>query len=347
MKPKYALLPALIFTLLLAACSSRDGGAITGQYAFMEKLGIDITDELKLGDTLALNDIYCGDEAQAANTLGGAVLTPEQYIALILPAGKQIADDMSQWVLLGVRRMTGNILAAYYAGNGMGYCVSLITYDSYGRVLDAINARELHLLWRTDLSNPDNDDVFTLDAFFTFDGDRTVTLHRTMGMCKMDFDADLKSGPQWQQQWDQPYAIDGKGRFLLQGQEIMAEKGTVDVYAAMDYKTWDLLVCSPRDEGVMDIWEKAAIKVENGYDPKYPFKPFPHDVTQLYRMNPQRFVRWLAAHPGCHLLRWFKLERADRPALLAHIGRLTDAAARQRLTAIVNAWDDTPLTLHG
>ncbi len=348
MKPTITLWLALILSLMLAACTSRsDKRDATRQYAFMSKMGLDIGDELTLGDTLALNDIYCGDGAQAANTLPGAALTGSQYAALVQPAGSPIADDMSQWVLLGVRRMGGNVLAAYYAGNGVGYCVSLITYDAGGRLLDAINARELHLLWRTRLGNPSDDDVFTLDAFFTFAGDSAVTLHRTMGLCKMDFDNDLKSAPQWQQQWNQTYIIDGGGHFLLQGQEVVREKGTVDTYAAMDYRTWDLLVCSPRDQGVMDIWEQAVERVEYVYDPHYQYKPFPNDVTQLYRMNPQRFVQWLADHPRCRLQRWFKLAPDDRPALLDEIAKLPDAAARQRLTALVNGWDDKPLTLHG
>lgn len=347
MKPRYTLALILFITLMLASCTSRGGNGQAAQCAFMGRLGIDVSDGLILGDTLALNDIYCGDDSQSANTLNGAVLTREQYISLIMPAGKQIADEMSEWVLLGVRRFGGNMLAAYYSGNGMGYCVSLITYNSQGQVLDAINAREMHLLWRADLSDPSNEHVFTLDAFFTFDSDSVVTLHRTMGLCKMDFENDLKSDAQWQQQWDQPYVINNNGQFLLQSQEVVAEKGSVDVYATMDYKTWDLLVCSPHDMGVMAVWEKAAERVDNGYDPKYELKPFPLDVTQLYRMNPQRFLRWLASHPDSRILPWFKLDPADRPALLTEIGWLNDANARQRLTDMVNAWDDKPLTKHG
>jgi len=295
-----------------------------------------------------LPDIYCGDPSQSDNDLDGHTLNREQYKALVVGAGQGYADAMSNWIMLGARDMgSGITLVAYYACNGTGYCVELMTYDKQGHLLDAINARELHLLWRVNLSDPTNDTVFTLDGHFTLDADR-VTLHRTMGRCVMDFKGDKKGAPLWQQSWDQAYTINAKGHFVMQGQQVVSEQGQVDQYAALDFKAWDMLVCSKHDPGVMDTWNDYATIIESTYDPDYKYNPFPWDVAQLYRMNPQRFLRWISApqHRGNRLLPCFKLKPEDRPALLKEIAQLDDPAARQWLTTLAGSWDDKPLTQH-
>ena len=336
-----------LLALGLAACSH--GGKDAGdQFAFLDNVGIHINDDLLLRDSLTLPDIYCGDPEQTVDDLQGERLDGAQYQSLIVPAGKDFADPMSNWMLLGVRDMGNGItMAAYYAGNGVGYCVDLMTYDKQGRILDAINARELHLLWRIDLSDITNDTVFTIDGLFTLDKN-TITLQRTMGRCLMDFDGDLKGAPLWQQTWQQTYVVNDKGHFVLQGQRTVDEKGKVDQYAALDFKSWDMLLCSRHDPGVMDTWNQYSELVSSTYDPNYKYNPFPWDVEQLYHMNPQRFLRWMAAHrgPDNRLLPCFKLLPHKRPALLREINRLEDADARQWLTAIVASWDDAPLTMH-
>lgn len=338
-----------IVMLMLTLSACKDESRVENeQFAFFNELGIPITEQLLLGDTLSLPDIYCGDESQQIDDLTGTKLNKEQYQALVVPAGKGFVDDMGHWLLMGVRDMgSGVTLAAFYGGSGTGYSVDLMTYDKQGHLLDAINAREQHVLWRIYLSDVTNDTVFTLDGLFTFAGDR-VTLHRTMGRCVMDFDGDLKSAPGWQQEWEQEYVINPKGHFVSQGQRIVKEKGDVDYYAALDFKSWDMLVCSLHDESIMDTWNDYTELVNSTYDPDYQYNPFPWDVAQLYRMNPQRFLRWMGAHrdAGNRLLPCFKLPPYDRPALLKEIARLDDPAARQWLTAIVNSWDDKPLTKH-
>ena len=330
--------------ILLAACNHSGGEVKNDQFAFLKDLGISVTDKLLLGDTLTMPDIYCGDPKQTAKDLKGHRLSNDQYSALVLPAGKNFADAMSNWLLLGVRDMgCGVTLAAYYAGNGMGYCVDLITYDKQGHMLDAINARELHMLWRLDFTDTSNDTVFTLDGTLAFAGDK-VTLYRTMGRCIMDFDGELKGAPMWQQTWQQDYIINAKGHFVLQGQQIIKENGPIDEYAALDFKSWDMLVCSMHDPGIMETWNGYSELVNTTYDPDYKYNPFPWDVTELYRMNPQRFLNWMAA-PGNRnnrLLPYFKLSPQDRPTLLKEIGRIEDANARQWLTALVNTWDKNP-----
>lgn len=337
----------LALNLVLGACSG--GGSVKNeQFNFLKELGITVNDGLLLGDTLSLPDVYCGAPHQQASDLKGQRLDNRQYQALVVPAGHDIPDAMSNWLLLGVRDMgSGVTLAAYYACSGVGYCVDLITYNKQGHLLDAINARELHLVWRCDMSSINDDTSFTLDGLFTFEGDR-VTLHRTMGQCVMDYDNDLKGAPQWQQQWEQTYVIDVKGHFVLQGQQVTGEQGQVDQYATLDFKSWDMLVCSLHDPGIMDTWNEYSELVNSTYDPEYEYNPFPWDVAQLYQMNPQRFLRWMAAHPGQdnRLLPQFKLKPADRPALLKEIARLDDLTARQWLTSIVNSWDNSPLTKH-
>jgi hypothetical protein len=337
----------LSLALLLTACSG-GGKADNEQFAFLEELGITVNEKLLLSDTLTLPDIYCGDPEQTADDLKGKRLERNQYEALVIPAGKNFADEMSNWMLMGVRDVGNSVtLAAFYSGNGVGYCVDLITYDRKGHVLDAINARELHLLWRIRLSDHENDTVFTLDSHLTFNDDR-VTLHRLMGRCVMDFDGDLKGKPIWQQGWDQEYIINAKGHFVLQGQQVVSEKGKIDHYAALDFKSWDLLVCSMHDPDIMDTWNDYSGLVNSTYDPDYQFNPFPWDVAQLYKMNPQRFLRWMAAkrETGNLLLPQFKLPPDDRPALLREIARLDNSSDREWLTGLVNSWDDKPLTKH-
>ena len=342
-------LSTIVLALCLAwvACSCGDSET-NEQFNFLKELGITINDGLLLSDTLSLPDVYCGDPNQRTSDLKGKHLNSDQYQALIVPAGHDIPDAMSNWMLLGVRDMGNGItLAAYYACSGMGYCVDLITYDKAGHLLDAINARELHLVWRCHMSNNDDDTSFTLDGLFTFEADR-MTLHRVMGQCKMDYDNDLKGAPQWQQQWDQSYVIDTKGHFILQGQKVVKEQGTVDQYAALDFKSWDMLVCSLHDPGIMDTWNEYSKLANSIYDPEYEYNPIPWDVSNLYHMNPQRFLRWMAAHrdQGNHLLPQFKLPPRDRPALLQEISRLDDPSARQWLTSIVESWDEKLLTKH-
>lgn len=338
----------LATAIMLAACSGGNKVA-NEQFAFLDKLGITVTDKLLLGDSLALPDIYCGDPSQADDDLPGTTLDRSQYEALILPAGSQFASSMSLWQLLGVRDMgNGNTLAAYYIGDNVGYCIYLITYDVQGKVLDAINARELHLVWRVNLSDHNNNDAYSLDGHFTFQDKDRLVLHRLMSRCVMDFDADRKSEPQWQQGWDQTYTVNEKGAFVLHGQQVTSQQGKVDQYAAMDLKSWDLLVCSQHDSGVMDLWNDYAALVSETYDPNYKYNPFPLDVEQLYKMNPQRFLSWMAAkrENGNNLLPYFKFPVDDRPTLIGDIGSLDDPAARQWLTAIVNSWDAKPLTQH-
>ena len=338
----------VLAVLMLTACSGGDK-VQNPQFAFLEDMGISINQELLLGDSLTMPDIYCGDADQTADDLKGKQLNGDQYQALIVPVGGGIPDPMSNWLLLGVRDMgNGVTLAAYYACNGMGYCVDLITYDKQGNILDAINARELHLLWRCDLKNPKDDNTFTLDGFITFDGPNRLTLHRTMGRCLMDFDGDLKGKPQWSQQWQQQYFINPLGHFVLQGQQVSGQQGDVDQYAVLDFKSWDMLICSRHDPAVMDVWNDYSELVNSTYDPDYEYNPFPWDISELYKMNPQRFLKWMAAHRGKdnRLLPQFKLPVDERPALLEEIKRLDDSSARQWLTDLVNSWDDKPLTKH-
>jgi hypothetical protein len=347
MKPQEPLI-LLVMALLLSSCHS-GGKQDNGQFAFLDKLGISINEQLMLGDSLNLPDVYCGDPEQTTDNLKGKKLTNEQYAALVVPAGKAFADDMSNRLLLGVRDIGhNNTLAVFYNCSGTGYSVELITYDAQGNLLDAINARELHMLWRCDLSNPNDDNSYTLDGHFTFNGKNSLTLHRVMGRCLMDFNGDLKGKPQWQCGWNQDYVINEKGHFVLQGQHIVMEKGPVEQYPVLDFKSWDMLVCSLHDESVMDTWNDYAQLLSTSYDPNYQFNPFPLDVALLYEMNPQRFLRWMAARreAGNHLLPQFKLPPDDRPTLLQEIKRLDDASARQWLTSIVNNWDNKPLTKH-
>jgi hypothetical protein len=348
MSTKSIIFVTLLIALGLAACTDK-AKVENPQSDFMDKLGITINDELLLKDSLNLPDIYCGDPKQQDADLAGKRLDHDQYMALVAPAGDNFKDEMGNWMLLGVRDVgNGVTLAAYYDCNGMGYCVELITYDKNGHLLDAINARELHLIWRCDMSNPNDTQSFTLDSFFTFEGSDSVTLHRVMGQCLMDYENDLKGAPQWQQQWRQSYVINDKGHFVLLKQQVVNEQGNVDEYAALDFKAWDMLVCSLHDESIMDTWNVYAGLISSSYDPDYAFNPFPWDVTLLYKMNPQRFLRWMAAHrgPDNRLMAYFKLLPDERPALLKEIAHLDDAGARQWFTALVNSWDDKPLSKH-
>ena len=334
--------------ILLVACSQGGDKVANEQFAFLDSLGITVTDRLLLGDSLTMPDIYCGDPNQRLSDLKGEKINHEQYEALIVPAGPDFTDAMGNRLLLGVRDMGGGVtLGAYYTCSGTGYCVELMTYDRSGHLLDAINAREQHVLWRIHLDDVTNDTVFTLDGYITFDGNR-VTLHRAMGRCIMDFNADVKGAPIWQQQWEQQYVINAKGHFVLQGQQVVKEKGVVDQYSALDFKSWDMLVCSLHDPDIMDTWNDYTELVNSTYDPDYQYNPFPWDVAQLYHMNPQRFLRWMAAHRDSNnrLLPCFKLLPNDRPALLDEISKLEDPVGRQWLTDLVNSWDDKPLTKH-
>ncbi len=342
-----SLLLAAMSVILILSGFHGSNRELEKRFAFLDSLDVTLNDERLLADPLRLPDIYCGDKSQK-NEVPGTVLSRKQYEALIKPAGNRFTNEMGLWKLLGARDAGNGItLAAFYSGDNVGYCVSLFTYDQHGRILDAMNARELHLLWRVNLDNPDDNNAYTLDGYFTFD-ENHVTLHRTMGRCMMDFDNDIKSDVQWQQEWEQDYIINDKGYFMLQQQRVTGQKGNVDYYSAMDIKSWDMLVCSMHDPGVMNTWNEFVNKVEEAYDPAYQYNPFPLDVVHLYQMNPQRFLGWISApdNRGAKLLRYFKLAKADRPALMKEIARIEDNDSRQWLTALVNSWDDKPLTKH-
>lgn len=336
------------FALLIALSCGSDKGEDGPHAIFLDDIGINIDRQLLLGDTLCLPDVYCGDPKQTADDFKGLKINQEQYDALIAPVGNGIPDDMSNWMLLGVRFLEGDItLAAFYAGSGLGYSVDLITYDKQGHFLDAINTREQHLVWRINQTDPDDGDSFAIDSHITLEPDG-LTLHRVMKRCDMDYQHDLKGAPRWQQAWQQTYRINAKGHFVLQGQQITQEQGPIDRYATMDFMTWDMLVCSLYDTDVMDTWNDYAARVDTVYGPDYEFNPFPVDVNQLYKMNPQRFLSWLSRPDNrhCNLLKYFKLKKEDRPAMLKEVAHVTDADARRWLTSLVNTWDDTPLTQH-
>lgn len=332
----------------LASCSGGGNKVQNSQFAFLNDLGITITDKLLLGDSLTLPDIYRGDPEQTIDDLEGVALDKEQYDSLITPIGHCFPDAMCNWLLLGVRDMGDGItLAAYYACSGVGYCLDLVTYDKQGRALDAVNAREQHVLWRLNLSDPNDNNACTLDSHITFTGDG-MTLHRVMTRCLMDFEKEVKGTPQWQQAWQQTYRINSKGHFVLDKQQVVGNQGTVDEYATMDFKSWDMLVCSLYDPGIMDTWNEFIAVPESVYAPDYQYTPVPQDVNLLYHVNPQRFLNWLAmpGHRDSRLTRYFKLKPDDRPDLLKEIARVSDADARQWLTNLVNSWDDKPLTKH-
>jgi len=348
MKTRYPLLLALFAALLMTACTGSDK-VPEGKFDFFKQLGISINNNLMLGDNITLNDIYNGDSSQDDNEVKGKELSAEQYQALIVPAGIDFIDVMSRWLLLGVRDVgNGNTLAAYFAGNSIGYCVELMTYDRQGKLLDAINLREQHLLWRVNMMDPDDYRVYTLDSKITFGKNNGVTLHRVMGECVMDYDKGLKSAPSWQQAWEQSYTVNEKGHFVIQRQQVVSEKGQVDKYAAMDFRTWDLLACSLHDPGIMDFWNRYEPQVTAAYGAEYTYNPFPLDVLKLYSINPQRFLKWMAA-PGNQdnsLLPYFKVPRDQRPEFIKEVNRLQDPDARQWLTTLIDSWDDTPLTKH-
>lgn len=337
----------LLLALAMAACSG-ENKVSNEQFAFFDQLGISVTDDLLLGDTLTLPDVYCGDSNQKLSDLKGAKLNNDQHEALIAPLGHGFPDKMSDWRMLGVQDMGNGItLGAFYAGNGLGYNVNLITYDKQGHPLDAINARELHVVWRINLSDLNDDNAFSLDSYITFDGD-SMTLHRLMGHCIMDFVNDLKGKPQWQAGWKQLYTVNSKGHFVLNGQEATERQGQVDEYAVMEFRSWDMQVCSLYDTGVMDVWNDYAALIQKSLDPEYPYNPFPQDVSELYKMNPQRFLNWLAQpqHRNSLLTRYFKMKPGYRSELLQEINRIDDPESRLWLKNLVNSWDDKPLTKH-
>ena len=340
-------LMSMLMALVLAACSG--GSKVSNeQFAFFNPLDITVNDDMLLGDTLALPDVYCGDPNQQLSDLKGEKLNSQQHEALIVPLGHGFPDTMSDWRLLGVRDMGNGItLGAFYAGNGMGYNVDLITFDKQGHPLDAINARELHIVWRIDFSNPNDNTSFSLDSYITFDGDK-LSLHRLMSRCVMDFVNDLKGKPQWQAGWKQDYTINSKGLFVLHGQEATQQQGPVDEYAVMEFKSWDMQVCSLYDTSVMDVWNDYAALIHKSFAPDYPYNPFPQDVAELYKMNPQRFLNWLAQpqNRASSLARYFKMKPSYRSELLHEIANLDDAEARLWLNSLVKSWDDKPLTLH-
>lgn len=338
---------SLLLAFLLVACSG--GNKVSNeQFAFFDRLGITITDDLLLGDTLTLPDVYCGDPDQELSDLKGEKLNADQHEILIVSVGHAFPDAMSDWRLLGVRDMGNGItLAAFYGGSAAGYSLDLITYDKQGHPLDAIDTREQHVVWRINLSDLSDDNSYSLDGIITFESDG-LTLHRTMGRCVMNYVDDIKGKPEWQETWQQRYTINSKGHFVLHGQEVENKVGKVDDYATMEYRSWDMQVCSLYDPSVMDTWNEFADLVQTSFAPDYPYNPFPQDVSELYKMNPQRFLRWLAQpqHRTSTLARYFKLKPAYRPALLREISRIDDYEARLWLNTLVKSWDDKPLTQH-
>ena len=112
----------ILIAALFTACTS--GNKVENpHFAFFDTLGITIDEKLLLGDTLALPDIYCGDPQQQDGKVEGQPIDHDQYMALVVPAGKDFEDEMGNWLLLGVRDMDNGVtLAAYFTGSGVGYC---------------------------------------------------------------------------------------------------------------------------------------------------------------------------------------------------------------------------------
>ena len=80
--------------ILLVACSHGGNKVDNEQFAFLDSMGIAVTDRLLLGDSLTLPDIYCGDPDQTLDDLKGEKMSREQYNALVVPAGQDFADEM-------------------------------------------------------------------------------------------------------------------------------------------------------------------------------------------------------------------------------------------------------------
>ena len=64
--------------ILLVACSQGGDKVANEQFAFLDSLGITVTDRLLLGDSLTMPDIYCGDPNQRLSDLKGEKINHEQ-----------------------------------------------------------------------------------------------------------------------------------------------------------------------------------------------------------------------------------------------------------------------------
>ena len=60
---------AALTLILLAACSHGGSTVSNDQFAFLDSLGITVTDQLLLGDSLTMPDVYCGDPNQQFSDL--------------------------------------------------------------------------------------------------------------------------------------------------------------------------------------------------------------------------------------------------------------------------------------
>jgi len=333
--------------LLLASCRQQSSQPSSSpRVAFLQDLGIDVTDDMVLTHRLTLPDQYITHAEGDSLTLPPMVeLTREQYERLIAPAGDAFHADMATWRLMGVRDVDGNhTLVAYYVGSTMGYSVYFMTYDSVGNLCDAIDLRELHVLWPVNHEEAGQCPVRTLDSEVTFAGKRHFTLHRLMGDCDMDYDRDLKGAPQWQLAWDQDYDITDDGLMVLKEQRETSRKGDVDPYAEVIYRSWDLLVASQHDTTIMNVWNGAVQRIEDLYAPDNIYSPLKWNVPKLYNANPQRFLRWMASHRGAsnRLLRYATVQPDNRQAVLEQINAIDDADARNWLTRNLMDADTVP-----
>lgn len=146
------------------------------------------------------------------------VLDEKQREGLARQMSLDVPDSIQ---LIGVRPAgSGIILDAYKVPLGEDpnhFKVYLVTHDSKGVVVDAIDLHEFHTSEHQGPMRFGGNRFYTTDAVVTFEGPNRFTLHRVMTLTSL-YLKDHTLTEAWRVEWDNNYEIDGDGHFVFLGQ---------------------------------------------------------------------------------------------------------------------------------
>ena len=271
-------------------------------------------------------------------------LTRPQYEKLIKPLGVDYEEDMGTTSIVEVRATDDtHTMIEYRQTNGAEPVLILATYDRQGNKCDALRIED-HQVWPVDPEMLTDNLLREFSREVCFAGDNHFTIKAVLRQGVIN----EMDNEHWAVRWHQDYDVNADGHFVFKAFEEDSRTGNkldIDETVLANMMLSGMLVQSQVDGGVMDAWNAYIPDAEKQYGGQIKAVKEGYirmNLSDLYALNPQRFLRWMAAHRGAsnHFLPHFEISdgfivRAD---IQAQIDSMPNADDRAWLHAIVDKW---------
>lgn len=330
MKWMRKVLPALI--LCLAACAGNNATSRVikpdvnkvNDLAFLRQAGVNV------------------DSIAAAEKAGQPLwLSRPQYEVLVKSLGTDYEEDMGDTGILAVHPVgDDHAVVLYRQTNGTGGRLLIATYDHDGRPCDAMNFEDKNV-WPVNPETFEGGLVREYNRTLQFAGNNHFAIHSVLREGVLDH----MDNEHWAVRWHQDYDINPDGIFIFKEIKEDGRSGSVtdvDAIVLANMRLTSMGVQSRVDSGVMDAWNRFVPDSEQEYGGRAKALEMGYirmELSGWFELNPQRFLRWMAAHRGAdnHLLPHFKADGVflDVNKVKAQIDSLPHAGDRAWLHDMV------------